>query len=162
MEHGYAGARTMGSDFLDNLWGWQITSPQVLRSSVWDEVNEVYFQDRHGLGLDDFLAEGHNVHVKTHMQAIALLAAKRGFWEADVFTRQALARDFAGNIIDHGLPGSGHTRPDHPLMDWVADQLAPRQREAFESARKGGSADFPPIGAANDDCQTPGNQRASC
>ncbi|MEP1581397.1 MAG: cobaltochelatase subunit CobN, partial [Marinobacter sp.] len=162
MEHGYAGARTMGSDFLDNLWGWQITSPQVLRSSVWDEVNEVYFQDRHGLGLDDFLAEGHNVHVKTHMQAIALLAAKRGFWEADVFTRQALARDFAGNIIDHGLPGSGHTRPDHPLMDWVADQLGPRQREAFDSARKGGSADFPPLGAANDDCQTPGNQRVSC
>jgi cobaltochelatase CobN len=162
MEHGYAGARTMGSDFLDNLWGWQVTSPQVLRSSVWDEVNEVYFQDRHGLGLDEFLAEGHNVHVKTHMQAIALLAAKRGYWEADVFTRQALARDFAGNIIDHGLPGSGHTRPDHPLMDWVADQLEPGQREAFESARKGGSADYPAIRAVNDDCQSPVNQGALC
>ncbi|WP_339753537.1 cobaltochelatase subunit CobN [uncultured Marinobacter sp.] len=149
MEHGYAGARTMGSDFLDNLWGWQITSPQVLRSSVWDEVNEVYFQDRHGLGLDEFLAEGHNVHVKTHMQAIALLAAKRGFWEADVFTRRNLARDFAGNIIDHGLPGSGHTRPDHPLMDWVADQLEPQQREAFESARRGGSVAYPLGAAAN-------------
>ena len=151
MEHGYAGARTMGSDFLDNLWGWQITSPQVLRSSVWDEVNEVYFQDRHGLGLDEFLAEGHNVHVKTHMQAIALLAAKRGFWEADVFTRRNLARDFAGNIIDHGLPGSGHTRPDHPLMDWVAEQLEPQQREAFESARKGGSVAYPLGAAANGD-----------
>lgn len=142
MEHGYAGARTMGSDFLDNLWGWQITSPQVLRSSVWDEINEVYFQDRHGLGLSDFLAEGHNVHVKTHMQAIALLAAKRGFWEVNVFTLKSLVRDFAGNIIDHGLPGSGHTRPDHPLMDWVAGQLDPQQREAFDSARKGGSSTY--------------------
>ncbi|MGF2687893.1 cobaltochelatase subunit CobN [Marinobacter sp. DUT-3] len=162
MEHGYAGARTMGSDFLDNLWGWQVTSPQVLRSSMWDEINEVYFQDRHDLGLDEFLAEGHNVHVKTHMQAIALLAAKRGFWEADVFTRRALARDFAGNIIDHGLPGSGHTRPDHPLMDWVADQLEPQQREAFESARKGGSAAYPLGAAANDDCQNQTNRTASC
>ncbi|MEX2475754.1 cobaltochelatase subunit CobN [Marinobacter sp.] len=162
MEHGYAGARTMGSDFLDNLWGWQITSPQVLRSSMWDEVNEVYFQDRHGLGLDEFLAEGHNVHVKTHMQAIALLAAKRGFWEADVFTLRALARDFAGNIIDHGLPGSGHTRPDHPLMDWVAEQLEPKQREAFESARKGGSTAYPLGAAADDDCQNPYNRTASC
>ena len=162
MEHGYAGARTMGSDFLDNLWGWQITTPQLLRSSVWDEVNEVYFQDRHGLGLDDFLAEGHNVHVKTHMQAIVLLAAKRGYWQADVFTRRSLARDFAGNIIDHGLPGSGHTRPDHPLMDWVADQLEPQQREAFDSARKGGSATYPPVRAANDDCQKPGSLMASC
>ncbi|MFL1467099.1 cobaltochelatase subunit CobN [Marinobacter sp. HN1S83] len=162
MEHGYAGARTMGSDFLDNLWGWQITSPQVLRSSMWDEINEVYFQDRHGLGLDEFLADGHNVHVKTHMQAIALLAAKRGFWEADVFTRRALARDFAGNIIDHGLPGSGHTRPDHPLMDWVADQLEPQQREAFESARKGGSASYSLGAAANDDCQNQTNRTTSC
>ncbi|MDX1552827.1 MAG: cobaltochelatase subunit CobN, partial [Marinobacter sp.] len=162
MEHGYAGARTMGSDFLDNLWGWQITSPQVLRSSVWDEVNEVYFQDRHGLGLDDFLAKGHNVHVKTHMQAVALLAAKRGFWEADVFTRQALARDFAGNIIDHGLPGSGHTRPDHPLMDWVAGQLEPKQREAFESARKGGSTGYSSAPAANDECQQSAKRMNSC
>tara|TARA_R110002074_G_scaffold24510_8_gene73198 strand:+ start:25933 stop:30129 length:4197 start_codon:yes stop_codon:yes gene_type:complete len=162
MEHGYAGARTMGSDFLDNLWGWQITSPQVLRSSVWDEVNEVYFQDRHGLGLDDFLAEGHNVHVKTHMQAIALLAAKRGFWEVDVFTRRSLVRDFAGNVIDHGLPGSGHTRPDHPLMDWVADQLEPQQREAFDSARKGGTATYPSLRGANDDCQKQRSLTSSC
>jgi cobaltochelatase CobN len=122
----------------------------------------VYFQDRHGLGLDDFLAEGHNVHVKTHMQAIVLLAAKRGYWQADVFTRRSLARDFAGNIIDHGLPGSGHTRPDHPLMDWVADQLKPQQREAFDSARKGGTATYPPVRAANDDCQKPGSLMASC
>jgi len=162
MEHGYAGARTMGSDFLDNLWGWQVTSPQVLRSSMWDEINDVYFQDRHDLGLDDFLAEGHNVHVKTHMQAIALLAVKRGYWEADVFTRKALARDFAGNIIDHGLPGSGHTRPGHPLMDWVAEQLEPQQREAFESARKGGSSAYPPWPAANDDCGQPDNRKALC
>ncbi|KPP96990.1 cobaltochelatase subunit CobN [Marinobacter sp. HL-58] len=162
MEHGYAGARAMGSDFLDNLWGWQITSPQVLRSSVWDEINEVYFQDRHDIGLDDFLAEGHNVHVKTHMQAIALLAAQRGFWEADVFTRRSLARDFAGNIIDHGLPGSGHTRPDHPLMDWVAEQLEPKQREAFESARKGGSPAYQSLPAANDECDNQDDQVSSC
>lgn len=162
MEHGYAGARTMSSDFLDNLWGWQVTSPQVLRSSMWDEINDVYFQDRHDLGLDDFLAEGHNIHVKTHMQAIALLAAKRGYWEANVFTRKALARDFAGNIIDHGLPGSGHTRPDHPLMDWVAEQLEPQQREAFESARKGGSSAYPPLPAANDECGQLDNRKALC
>ena len=162
MEHGYAGARTMGSDFLDNLWGWQVTSPQVMPSSVWDEINEVYFQDRHNIGLDDFLAEGHNVHVKTHMQAIALLAAKRGFWQADVFTRRALARDFAGEIIDHGLPGSGHTRPDHPLMDWVAEQLEPQQREAFESARKGGSPSYGPAPAANDDCQNQDSRMTLC
>ncbi|KXS53500.1 MAG: Magnesium-chelatase subunit H [Marinobacter sp. T13-3] len=153
MEHGYAGARTMGSDFLDNLWGWQVTSPQVVSSGMWDAVNDVYMRDRHELGLDAFLSEGHNVHVKTHMQAILLLAAKRGFWETDVFTRKRLVRDFARNIANHGLPGSGHTRPDHPLMDWVSDQLEPGEREAFEAARKGGAPVYPPSAAVNDGCQ---------
>lgn len=162
MEHGYAGARTMGSDFLDNLWGWQATSPQVVRSSMWDAVHDVYFRDRHELGLDDFLSDGHNVHVKTHMQAILLLAAKRGYWKTDAFTRSALARDFAGNIIEHGLPGSGHTRPDHPLMDWVSDQLKPRQREAFDAARKGGSQRYPALPAANDDCANQQGQLNLC
>lgn len=139
MDHDYAGARTMGSDFLDNLWGWQITSPQVVKSWVWDEINQVYFQDRHEIGLDEFLSRDNNVHVKTHMQATALLAAKRGYWEASWLTLEPLVRDFAQNIIDHGLPGSGHTRPDHPLMDWVSDQLGPAQREAFDNARQGGA-----------------------
>ncbi|MEQ5800653.1 cobaltochelatase subunit CobN [Halomonas sp. H10-9-1] len=131
MEHGYAGARTMGSDFLDNLWGWQVTSPQVVRSWVWDEVDAVYFQDRHGLGLDDFLAAGHNVHVKTHMQATALLAAKRGYWQADAATLERLTGEFAEAVIEHGLPGSGHAHPDHPLLPWLAERLDDERREAF-------------------------------
>lgn len=161
MEHGYAGARTMGSDFLDNLWGWQVTSPQVVRSGVWDDVNDVYFQDRYDLGLDEFLSRGHNAHVKTHMQAITLLAAQRGFWQADPFVLDQLARDFANGIIDHGLPGDGHTRPDHPLMDWVADRLEPAQREAFNAARKGGPT--PEHSQENSpSCQSSGSLFAAC
>ncbi|MFL1483368.1 cobaltochelatase subunit CobN [Marinobacter sp. LN3S78] len=161
MEHGYAGARTMGSDFLDNLWGWQVTSPQVVRSGVWGDVNDVYFQDSLDLGLDEFLSQGHNAHVKTHMQAITLLAAKRGFWDADPFVLDQLARDFANGIIDHGLPGDGHTRPDHPLMDWVADRLEPARREAFNAARKGGP---PPedSGDNHSSCQSAGSLFAAC
>ncbi|WP_144049417.1 cobaltochelatase subunit CobN [Vreelandella massiliensis] len=133
MDHGYAGARTLGSDFLDNLWGWQVTSPEVVRSWVWDEVDAVYFQDSHGLGLDEFLSEEHNVHVKTHMQSIALLAAKRDFWEASQETLDRLTREFAEAVSEHGLPGSGHTHPDHPLLPWVAERLDTDLRETFEA-----------------------------
>jgi cobaltochelatase CobN len=133
MDHGYAGARTMGSDFLDNLWGWQVTSPQVVRSWVWDEVDAVYFQDSHGLGLDAFLAESHNVHVKTHMQSIALLAAQRDYWDASEETLDRLSAEFAQLVIEHGLPGSGHTHPDHPLLPWIAERLDEASREAFQA-----------------------------
>ncbi|TVP58970.1 MAG: cobaltochelatase subunit CobN [Halomonadaceae bacterium] len=136
MDHGYSGARTMGADFLDNLWGWQVTSPEVVRSWVWDAIHDVYFQDSHGIGLDDFLEQGHNIHVKTHMQAITLVAAHRGFWEAEDAVIDAQAESFAEAVVEHGLPGGGHTRPDHPTMDWVAERLADDElREAFNAVR---------------------------
>ena len=89
------------------------------------------------------------------------MAAKRGFWGADPFVLDQLARDFADSIVDHGLPGDGHTRPDHPLMDWVADRLEPAQREAFNAARKGG----PPPGDSegnHSSCQSAGSLFAAC
>ncbi len=135
MEQGYAGARTMAADFLDNLWGWQATSPEVVRSRVWDEVHDVYFNDRHELGLDEFLGEGHNVHVKTHMQATALVAAHRDFWDADPEVLQALSERFAELVVEHGLPGSGHTRPDHPMLDEVAERLDEALGEPFNALR---------------------------
>jgi cobaltochelatase CobN len=136
MEHGYAGARTMGADFLDNLWGWQVTNPNVVKSWVWDAVHDVYFKDSHGIGLDDFLEQGYNIHVKTHMQAVTLVAAHRGFWQADAAVIQAQATSFARAVVEHGLPGGGHTRADHPTMDWVAEQLQDAQlRQAFDAVR---------------------------
>ncbi|MDX1589804.1 MAG: cobaltochelatase subunit CobN [Oleiphilaceae bacterium] len=136
MEHGYAGARTMGADFLDNLWGWQVTSPEVVRSWVWDDIHDVYFQDSHNLGLDEFLEKDHNIHVKTHMQAITLVAAHRGYWEAEDAVIDEQAESFARAVVENGLPGGGHTRPDHPTMDWVAQRLSDDElREAFNQVR---------------------------
>ncbi|MEQ6886238.1 cobaltochelatase subunit CobN [Salicola sp. Rm-C-2C1-2] len=149
MEQGYAGARTMSADFLDNLWGWQVTSPDVVKSAVWDDINEVYFEDRHDLGLDKFLEKDHNVHVKTHMQAITLVAAHRGFWKPDEETLNKLRKEFAQLVVENGLPGSGHTRPDHPTMQWVAEQLSDAElKKDFKAVLDAARMEAPESGKA--------------
>ncbi|MFO7786541.1 MAG: cobaltochelatase subunit CobN, partial [Halospina sp.] len=149
MEQGYAGARTMSADFMDNLWGWQVTSPDVVNSSVWDDVHDVYFEDRHNLGLDKFLEKDHNVHVKTHMQAITLVAAHRGFWEPDEETLNKLRKEFAQLVVENGLPGSGHTRPDHPTMQWVAEQLSDAElKKNFKAVLDAARMEAPESGKA--------------
>ncbi|KAB7623381.1 cobaltochelatase subunit CobN [Alkalilimnicola sp. S0819] len=133
MHHGYAGARTMGSEFLEYLWGWQVTNPDIIKSWAWDEVKRVYLDDGHELGLDEFLAEGRNVHVKANMQAILLVAAHKGYWEADPADLDQVAQDFAELVVAHGLPGSGHTRPDHPMLEWIQPRLDEALRARFQA-----------------------------
>ncbi|MCB9763662.1 MAG: cobaltochelatase subunit CobN [Alphaproteobacteria bacterium] len=132
MDHGYAGARTMGNEFVENLWGWQVTNPDIVQPWVWDEVKRVYVDDGHDLGLDVFLEDGQNAHVKANMLAILLVAVDKGFWTPSEEEQRQLAEAFARLVIANGLPGSGHTRPDHPVMDLVKQHLDPARARALE------------------------------
>jgi cobaltochelatase CobN len=93
----------------------------------------VYLDDRYGLGIDSFLEQGANVHVKTNMLAIMLVAIHKGFWQADERTRRELGEAFATLVSSNGLPGSGHTRPDHPMIEWLLPQLTPNARDALQA-----------------------------
>lgn len=50
---GYAGAREM-MDNLENLYGWQMTSPEQMDSAFWQNSYDVYVADKHGLALEQF------------------------------------------------------------------------------------------------------------
>ncbi|MEH6448245.1 MAG: cobaltochelatase subunit CobN [Oleispira sp.] len=132
MKEGYAGARTMGSEFVEYLWGWQVTSPEIIKSWVWEEVKSVYVDDSLNVGLDDFLKDSHNVHVQTNILAVMLVAIDKGFWQTDDATKQQLAEAFAKNIIEKGIPGSGHTHANHPVYDFVKPLLETEQAEKLE------------------------------
>ncbi|MRI31938.1 cobalamin biosynthesis protein CobN [Endozoicomonas sp. OPT23] len=123
MDEGYAGARTMGSEFVEYLWGWQVTSPEIVKSWVWDEVKAVYLDDKLELGLDQFLESGHNNQVRTNIMAVMLVAAGKGFWQADPETLRELSNEFAKSIIENGIPGSGHTHPNHPVYQQIMPLL---------------------------------------
>ncbi|MCB1939621.1 MAG: hypothetical protein KDE64_10535, partial [Rhodocyclaceae bacterium] len=113
------------------------------------EVKAVYVDDKLGLGLDAFLAEGDKRYVQTNILAVMLVAIDKGFWQADAATRKQLAAQFAGNIIEHGNPGSGHTHADHPMYDMVRAQLAPEQAAALDAAlAKSRLAEAPPAETA--------------
>jgi cobaltochelatase CobN len=131
MGHGYAGARTMGTEFLENLWGWQVTRPDLISNWAWDEVKAVYFDDKQKLGLPAFLGQGHNAHVKAQMLAIFMVAAEKGFWKTDAATIKQMGGELARLVAKNGLPGSGHTAPDHPMWQWLAPQLEAGEAQAL-------------------------------
>jgi cobaltochelatase CobN len=124
MKEGYSGARTMGSEFIEYLWGWQVTSPEIITSKVWQDVKSVYIDDKLNLKLDKFLSSNHQVHVQTNILAVMLVAIQKDFWKADKETIKQLSAHFAKNIIENGIPGSGHTHGNHPIYDFVKKQIS--------------------------------------
>ncbi|MGW8394826.1 cobaltochelatase subunit CobN [Pseudoduganella sp. HUAS MS19] len=133
MGQGYAGARTMGQEFLENLWGWQVTRPDLVKNWAWDEVKSVYFDDAHRLGLPQFLGQRHNAHAKAHMLAIFMVAAEKGFWKTDDATISKMGGELARLVAANGLPGSGHAAPDHPMWQWLSPRLDPADAQALAS-----------------------------
>uniref|UniRef100_UPI0040489273 cobaltochelatase subunit CobN n=1 Tax=Aliarcobacter sp. TaxID=2321116 RepID=UPI0040489273 len=123
MNEGYSGARTMGSEFIEYLWGWQVTSPEIIKDWVWEEVKAVYVDDKLNLKLDEFLSSNHQVQVQSNMLAVMLVAIQKDFWKADEETQKQLAEKFAKNIIKYGIPGSGHTHANHPIYDFVKSKI---------------------------------------
>ena len=132
MEHGYAGARTMGNEFLEYLWGWQVTNPTLVGDWAWEEVKAVYIDDKHKLKLDEFLQQGHNAHVKANMLAIMLVAIHKEFWNADQEAIQQLASEFAELVAKNGLPGSGHTDPENPMLPWLEVHVSAEQWQGLK------------------------------
>jgi len=109
-----------------------VTSPEIIQSWVWEEVKSVYVDDSLNVGLDEFLKDSHNVHVQTNILAVMLVAIDKDFWQADDATKQQLAEAFAKNIIEKGIPGSGHTHANHPVYDFVKPLLDAEQAQKLE------------------------------
>ena len=132
MNEGYSGARTMGSEFVEYLWGWQVTSPEIIKDWVWEEVKAVYIDDKLNLKLDEFLSSNYQVQVQTNMLAVMLVAIQKDFWKADEKTQKELAEKFAKNIIEHGIPGSGHSHANHPIYDFVKSKISKEEANKLE------------------------------
>nr|WP_246543369.1 cobaltochelatase subunit CobN [Novosphingobium profundi] len=132
MPHGYAGARTMNFAFFENLWGWEVTDPNLVPDAIWDDVYATYVKDRHGIGVEKFLDQPDNRPVKANMLAVMLVAAQKGYWKADDATLADLAHQFVTTIARAGLPGSGHTSPDHPMFGWVRTKLSKVDAKALD------------------------------
>ena len=53
-KNGYSGAREMAK-FAENLWGWQVVTPDEVSKEMWEQTYQVYVEDKYGMKLKDFL-----------------------------------------------------------------------------------------------------------
>jgi cobaltochelatase CobN len=143
MEHGYAGARYMDTQFTENLWGWTVTNPDLITGEVWDRVYQVYVNDQYDLGLDAFFEE--NPYAYQSMVARMTETARKDYWQPDQAVLDKLAHEYEQSVQAAGVTCCHHTCGNLALDEYrqqlltVINQVTPAPTQAGSGGSGGGS-----------------------
>ncbi|MCK9276724.1 MAG: cobaltochelatase subunit CobN [Methanoculleus sp.] len=137
MEHGYDGARYMNG-FVEYLWIWDVSMPDLITGDMWDSVYETYVGDCHDLGVSGYL-DSNNPYAFQSMAARMLDAIRTGYWTPSEAVKQRLAQDYQKSVDAHGVTCCHHTCGNLILGEYIAGVAQAAQQQ--QSSDGGSSED---------------------
>ncbi|MDO8901553.1 MAG: cobaltochelatase subunit CobN [Phenylobacterium sp.] len=87
---GYAGTLEI-LDVTNNLFGWQVTDPAMVRPDQWQAMHETFVMDRRKLGLNDWF-EAHNPTAQAQLIERLTETIRKGYWTPDAETLAELSK----------------------------------------------------------------------
>ena len=133
---GYSGARSM-DQFVEYLWGFQVTTPFSVDKTHWEQIHDVYIQDKYDLDLKQFFDQN-NPWAMQSITARMLEANRKKYWQAPETMKKNIAKTYVTNVIEKGVSCCEHTCNNPMLQQYVANiismygLLSPRQLEEFK------------------------------
>jgi len=126
--HDYAGAREF-ADFVENLWGWQVTCPELIPDHVWDQVFETYVTDP---ALRDWI-EQNNPYAYQSMTARMLEAVRKGYWDATDEVVESLIVEYMESVAENGATCCHHTCGNPLLDDYISGIISAPDSDVVSS-----------------------------
>lgn len=151
LKEGYAGARFVNM-VVENLWGWQVTVPEVVDAAKWQEIYETYVEDKHHLEVKEKFREAKNMLAYQAMVDRMLVAVKKGYWKAAPDVVKRLEQENQQAIKEAGVACTRDTCSDPKLADQQAapgQQSTPNQAAAKPTQAAPSQASKPPAVATN-------------
>ncbi|CAG9173674.1 Aerobic cobaltochelatase subunit CobN [Cupriavidus laharis] len=104
---GYSGALNI-LDTVNNFWGWTAVSPEIVRDDQWTEFAEVYVNDKHKLGLNEWF-EQNAPQAQAQVIERMLEAARKGYWKADPKLLKTLAQRYEDLARRHDIASNNRS-----------------------------------------------------
>jgi len=127
---GASSAETFAETFR-NIYGWNVMKPAAIQPQLWDALHTMYVDDTanmHGF----FVRE--NPYALQEMTAVMLETARKGYWQPEAEILQSTAQLHAELIAQHGASGTEFVNDNPALRAFIAGQLEPHIRSAYEDA----------------------------
>lgn len=120
---GGAGAAAGFAEIIQNTYGWNVTKPEAIDDELWDEVYDVYVQDKFDLGVKGYF-EQQNPAAFEEMTAVMMETARKGMWEASAEQLAAIAKLHTELIEKHKPSCSGAVCNNAKLQEFIASQVS--------------------------------------
>jgi len=118
MGEGYAGGREMAR-FVEYLWGWEATIPDMITDNMWQQVYEVYvngaYSGKYNLDINTFINDN-NPYAYQSMTGRMLEAIRKGSWTPSDEVIKTLVSEYVESIVEHGVTCCHHTC-GNPFLD---------------------------------------------
>ncbi|THT98716.1 cobaltochelatase subunit CobN [Lampropedia puyangensis] len=100
-QEGYAGTVNV-LKVINNLWGWQVTDPGIVRDDQWQALHETYVNDQRELGINEWF-EKHNPTAQAQLIERMMEAVRKGYWQASEQTQHELAQRWQQLVDQHDV-----------------------------------------------------------
>lgn len=128
---GGASAAAGFAEIVQNTYGWNVMKPESIDDELWNEVYDVYIQDKFGLGVRNYF-EQQNPAALQEMTAVMMETARKGMWKASEEQLEALAK-LHTELVDEYKPScSGAVCNNHKLREFIASKTTPERAHLYQ------------------------------
>jgi len=139
-DSGYAGATAI-LDRMNNMWGWEVMTPDAVRDDQWQEFFAVYVDDKYDMQMREFF-EQHNAEALAQIIERMLEAVRKGYWQADAETLKKMLETYTEIANQHDVVTDNETFTEFVkeqnagfgLAPLVPGQAAPELANSVSSA----------------------------
>ena len=128
---GGASAAAGFASVVQNTYGWNVMKPDVVDNELWDEIYNVYVQDKFGMGLRGYF-ERENPAALEEISAVMLETARKGMWQASDEQLAALAALHTELVDRYGPSCSGFVCDNAKLRDFIAAKSSPEAARNYQ------------------------------
>ena len=129
---GYSGGSMM-SDFVNNLFGWEVSDPDLVDDTVWQEVYETYVNDP---SMKEWFKQN-NPNAYQSVTARMLEAVRHDYWTPSEDVIESIAKEYEESVAENGASCCHHTCGNPLLHEFVSGTVSvPGYSEQIEAATK--------------------------
>ena len=132
MQEGGASSAEHFAETFRNTFGWNVMKPAAIDDTLWDELYEVYVDDRYDLGVESFFRR-ENPYALQEMTAVMLETVRKGYWDASPQQVAVLAELHTRLVEEFEAGCSGFVCDNAALASFIAEHAPSEVAAAYRS-----------------------------